>query len=704
MRIWLATIFLALGLCNAAQAARTMHATPATQATQDDDAAIDYAVPMQAPDSVQPPDVPMQDIRRVVPPDQPMPEAERILDFDSDVTVQKNGDMDVAETIEVQATGEQISHGLLRDFPTTYKRPDGSRVKVDFDVRSVTRDGAPEPYTLERLSNGVRIRIGSASVTLTPGQHRFVIRYSTSRQIGFFPEFDELYWNVTGNGWTFPIDHATATIHLPEAVPIVQSAFYTGPQGSRDKDARVTGQGNGYIGFATTAHLGAGEGLTVAAAWRKGLVLPPTQAQIVWYNVRDNLDLVASVLGFVLLAAYYAFVFVKTRRRTPSQVVPLYEPPDDMSAPAVQYMVNKRHGTQALSLAIMEMIALRAMRIDKSGGTPKFRRIEETSQNRHALQRDGLLAAMLEKLFRTNKSFSSGEGSEKRFSDARSLMETTIDQRFKPLIDLHRPLVKRGFRLWLLFLAACIGAAWAVDPGSAKNTSIIAPLLAVAVAALTFLYGGLRSRTLSWGLGLFGIVFLLPFLVPALAMLVAGNASVPVRALPAILPALMLPVVIRAYAFAKGYTPEGDKVMDQLAGFKQYLTLAEGPRLEALVTTEEKLQVYERYLPYAIALGVGSKWAAAFAGLTATVAGMAAVQAMEQYYGGHDLMNSNPTTGLRGVSNDIAAGSTSSASSSSSSPGSSGSWSSSSSDSSSSGSSGGGSSGGGGGGGGGSGW
>ena len=38
------------------------------------------------------------------------------------------------------------------------------------------------------------------------GQHRYEITYRTTRQIGFFAEYDELYWNVTGNGWTFPIE------------------------------------------------------------------------------------------------------------------------------------------------------------------------------------------------------------------------------------------------------------------------------------------------------------------------------------------------------------------------------------------------------------------------------------------------------------------------------------------------------------------
>src|SRR4051812_2383232 len=91
---------------------------------------------------------------------------ERILDFVSDVTVERNGDLNVTETIAVQAEGNEIRRGIFRDFPTTYhRRRDGSRV-VGFQVLSVTRNGNAEDFTLENLNNGMRVRIGSANRVL----------------------------------------------------------------------------------------------------------------------------------------------------------------------------------------------------------------------------------------------------------------------------------------------------------------------------------------------------------------------------------------------------------------------------------------------------------------------------------------------------------------------------------------------------------
>src|SRR5688572_26001987 len=111
--------------------------------------------------------------------------AETITRFISDVTVQNNGDLMVRESIQVRAEGREIRRGILRDFPTTYRRADGSRVEVNFEVQDVTRDGVGENFTTERMANGVRVRIGRGDQFINNGLHNYVIAYRTTRQIGF---------------------------------------------------------------------------------------------------------------------------------------------------------------------------------------------------------------------------------------------------------------------------------------------------------------------------------------------------------------------------------------------------------------------------------------------------------------------------------------------------------------------------------------
>ena len=62
------------------------------------------------------------------------------------------------------------------------------------------------------------------------GEHTYTLSYRTDRQLGYFENHDELYWNVTGTGWMFPIDAASARVRLPAAVAAAQIAVegYTG--------------------------------------------------------------------------------------------------------------------------------------------------------------------------------------------------------------------------------------------------------------------------------------------------------------------------------------------------------------------------------------------------------------------------------------------------------------------------------------------
>ena len=132
----------------------------------------------------------------------PVPaQTERILDFSSQVLIDPDGSMVVTETITVQATGEQIKRGIVREFPTRYTGRDGSSVRVGFTLLDVKRDGVTEPYHTENMSNGVAIYVGSKDVFLQPGRHSYTLIYRTTRQLGFFDEHDELYWNFAA------IDH-----------------------------------------------------------------------------------------------------------------------------------------------------------------------------------------------------------------------------------------------------------------------------------------------------------------------------------------------------------------------------------------------------------------------------------------------------------------------------------------------------------------
>lgn len=196
---------------------------------------------------------------------------ERILSFSSDIQVRRDASLDVTETIRIEARGERFQHGLYRNFPTRYRR--GSQwVETGFQVEGVTRDGRPEPWRTEMVDGGVRVWIGDANALLANGSHSYRLRYRTTGQLGFFADYDELHWNVTGNDWPFTVDQAEARIRLPSRVRFGSRAVFTGPAGSRAANATTIAERPGDIQFRTTSPLRPGEGFTVAVAWPKGVV------------------------------------------------------------------------------------------------------------------------------------------------------------------------------------------------------------------------------------------------------------------------------------------------------------------------------------------------------------------------------------------------------------------------------------------------
>jgi len=607
---------------------------------------------------------------------------ERILLFVSDAQVQRNGDLIVTETIRVQAEGNQIRHGIFRDFPTTYPRPDGSRVVVGFDVQSVTRDGASESWTTESLSNGVRVRIGKADVTIPNGPHDYVIRYRTDRQIGFFADYDELYWNATGNGWPFAIDSAEARITLPQAVPFRQTALYTGPQGAKGRDAAIVAQSNGQIVFRTTRALPPNNGLTVAAAWQKGVVDAPTSSQQAQWWLTDNLPGVVAGSGLLAIVGFYAFAWLKFGRDPPrGTIIPLFGPPNNLSAAAVRFVERMGFDQRCFTAAIVDLGVHGHIRLSGDGSKTVIAHVKD------------------------GKPVGSPESSlaGKLFAGGDSL---TLDQKNYKTIDAARDALRGGLAaaydgplftdnyLWSgvgVFLSGALMAAVLVLMGQTYDQDRLAPLLfAVLVPVLPILGGCFmiragRQRAFggTW-LVVFGAVLIAVFVMFGFAAMAAFAPNV-VSILPAVAAYILTPLAFLGFHWLQAPTEAGRKTMDQIEGFRQYLGVAEEDRLNALNPPEKTPQLFERFLPYAIALDVENRWAKRFAAVLAAAGAGAAVGTW--YSGRYD-----PSRDPVGFANHLGGALSSTIASAASPPGS------------SSGSGGGGFSGGGGGGGGGGGW
>ncbi len=202
---------------------------------------------------------------------------EEILSFISHIHIYEDSNIAITEDIAVQAEHNKIKRGIYRDFPTNYQGLLGNKIKVDFEIVEVLKNGTKEPFHTKTLNNGIRIYIGNKSKYDSRGKHIYTIKYKTTQQLGFFTKHDELYWNVTGNGWEFPILEAKANVYLPKSISVndVRLEAFTGRIGSTNIDYMSEISPSGNFIYQTTKPLLSNEGLTIVVAWPKGLITEP---------------------------------------------------------------------------------------------------------------------------------------------------------------------------------------------------------------------------------------------------------------------------------------------------------------------------------------------------------------------------------------------------------------------------------------------
>ncbi len=609
---------------------------------------------------------------------------ERILRYLSDVEIQRDSSLRVTETIDVRAENAQIRHGIYRDFPTRYRGRHGSQVRVGFSFEGASLDGQPVPATTEAFHNGVRIKIGDPDKYVDVGDHRYVIHYRTTRQIGRFEGFDELYWNATGNGWVFPIDVAEARVRLPQAVRFGQRAAYTGPQGSTASNAEVIEERPGEIRFQTTQPLGAYEGLTVAVAFPKGVVAEPTSGSRLLDWLADNGPPLAGGLALLGIFAFYYIAWQRAGRDPRAgTVVPLFSPPDELSPAAMRYVTKMESDNRTFAAALVDMGVKGHVRlVEEDGGwfSGDKTRIERLASDMPLAAEE---EAALRELCGTGEVIVMEQKNHAKFSAAKKGLSDVLKERYEgELFNKNWGWAAAGL---LLFLAALWMVAASIVAAIGLDVKLVIVALGAAVTtALLFLW--IQTATAVGKCLATAIAFVFGALAVGAGAPVLFQALATGWLLPFAPALLAIPLVISAFFWIDAPTKAGRAVLDRIAGFKHYLSITERERLDRMTPPEDTPELFERYLPYAIALGVENRWAGRFAGVLAAAA--ASGQQGFGWYSG----SSNPWDDPTGFADSMGSSLSSAISSASTAPGS------------SSGSGGGGSSGGGGGGGGGGGW
>jgi uncharacterized membrane protein len=484
---------------------------------------------------------------------------ESIDTFNSIITVNVDNSVDVTETITYN-TGPQERHGIFRNiypYSSTGKKMSIENVSVE--------DKNNNPYIFQVSNSGqdIRIKIGDPDKTFT-GQKIYVVKYHATKAIAQYQDFDEIYWNVTGNEWQMPIFSASASVLLPGATIATQSACYFGPKSSTEQ-CQLKNNQNGIYNFDAPSTLLNGEGLTVAVGFPKGVVAAYTNTdKVAGFFDMYSVWLLAGILPILTLILSLWYWYKKGRDpKGTGVVVAEYDVPDNLTPMEVAGIVNQIVTAENISAEIIYL------------ATQGYLRIAQTEERTLGIFKS--TDYELSKL--------------KDFSDLPNEFDQKLlnalfnsDVGVIKLSELKNVFYKNVGPITTAVMDALFGKSYYKNLGSkaAKIYAIIIPIM-VALLAL--------SRFFIFDANI------LPIFLSLIVSIIIYN-------------------IISRFFPAK--TEKGVAAKEYILGLKDYLQIAEKDRLIFHDAPEKKPEIFEKLLPYAMVLGVANIWAKEFEGIYTT--------------------------------------------------------------------------------------
>ncbi len=615
---------------------------------------------------------------------------ERIVDFDVKIQIEKSGDIQIVENITIKAEGNVFRHGLLRILPLTRTDKSGNHSDVKYSINSIKKDGTTEPYFTKEERDDWKIYIGDKDVELANGIYKYQLSYTVPFQVGYFDNYDELYWNVTGNGWDFPIDKATCQIFLPSENDKFENLHcYTGVKGDTVSNCISSLNATSTVVSFTAKQLRENEGLTIAASFAKGIVNPPSaiQKSASFYKlIKTNLW---SGIFLIVMSIFFFFNW-KKYGKDPSEktVIPEFSPPFDWSPAIVGYVYNRELNAKIYMASFLNVAVKGAVKICStidSGLFTKETNYELEIVNNEVTTLSPEESEILNSLSKKNK-IKVSDSNYRIFDKAYTKWLAMAGKQIN-LEDFYQNNTKKKWLGFAILLTAGLGYEMLSTNSGSVNYFFYSVLILLSSLLTVWFSKKVEGTGILILRGLLAFFIYLPTVV-IFSMTIFFLNVVQIS----VIGIVVVMYIIYVWNLGK-FTENGRDALHRIEGFKLYLETAEKDRMTMLNPPELTPQLFEKLFPYAIALGVEIQWGKQFE----TILELAKYNP-EWYQGNDDSFYRRPTMFLSGFGSSVKSAGVdpTPSTSSSSGSGSSGSW--------SSGSSGGGSSGGGGGGGGGGGW
>jgi uncharacterized membrane protein len=478
----------------------------------------------------------------------------RIADFKDTIAINSEAGTFVSEKITLVFVGQW--HGIHRTIPVEYPGPHGTNYTLFVDVKSVTdENGNKLKYESSKSGDFLDLKIYIPDAV---DATRVVnIDYTARNAIRAFDDHDEFYWNVTGNDWPIPIDQASAFVTLPEnAAGGLRAQAFTGVYGSTEGAATAEVKGADVM-FETTNPLPMRGGLTIDIYIPKGVLKQPGALTKLFWFLGSNPIVFLPLLTFgVMFGVWHT---VGKDPEPGMSVAPMYEPPKGLTPAEVGTLIDDSTDPRDITSTIVDLAVRGYVKIEEKVDTfLVFKKKDYVLHLPKPREQWGNELSphervMLENIF--------AGGSETPLSSLKNRFYTAI-----PVIreDIMSALKRKGMYM--------------LDPGSANGYSIAAAVaIGVVVAAL-------------WYLGWKNLFNSVPLLIGS------GLISAMIW-----------------WLFARQMTAKtvlGTRTLVAVLGFQEFMNRVDADRIKRLPP-----DTFEKYLPYAMALGVEQHWAQAFAGI-----------------------------------------------------------------------------------------
>ena len=476
----------------------------------------------------------------------------RIENFHADIRVLESGAIEVTETIRPRFNGSY--NGIYRTIGVEY-RINGFRYKLRLSVDAVTdADGNPLRYESNRDGDYLNTKIWVPGAVDTVRTVR--LSYRVTNGLRFFePDedegedaiveaYDELYWNVTGTEWPVPIDTASATVRLPQAVAGVRAHAFTGGYGATGRDAVVDVTGT-QVHVRTDRPLGFREGLTIGIGWDAGVVRRPTAIDLATMYLFAN---------WPLFLPFFAFAFMyrrwNERGRDPEMgsIEPRYEPPGDLTPAEVGVIVDNRADLRDITATLIDLAVRGHLTIEERGEHDYVFERCDVADDHLAPHESALVRAV----FGGRRTRRLSDLKDRFYRDLPELKSTLLATLIEHGVYTESPAMVAGKYVGLGFLVGIV-----------------------------IFFGGLLAQAV------------LPLAMGAVLGAAIASAL----------------VIVIFGLFMPARTKRGTELLRQVKGFEEFLTRVESDRYRRKITGPE---MFEKCLPYAMALGVAAQWARAF--------------------------------------------------------------------------------------------